>query len=119
MGRFLLGAGLLAGLLIAGIGLNLYLENVCTPMHSQIQQAADQGYPQGAALTRQAHRRWQRLRPVLSVFFDHGPMEQIDEAFAQLLSCREPETFSTTSVVLARRLSALADTHRPSLENIL
>lgn len=119
MGRFLLGVGILTLFLAAGLWINHHIGTICQPLSQDLQAAATQDLDAGKTLTQKAHSRWQQHRRLLAVFFDHAPMERIDEGFSQLALCKNPDDFTATCAGLSRQLAALDSTHRPSLENIL
>ena len=119
MGRFLLGVGILAFFLTAGLCINSYISNTCDPIERDLALAAVESFEKAEALTAQAAQKWQEKRPLLAVFFDHAPLSAIDEDFAQLAVCRDEDAFFTTCAALEKKLCALSGTHKPTIENIL
>ena len=118
MGRFFLGVGLLGVFLSVGIWINAWIGSICSPLEQTLQTAATQEPTEATTLAQQAKAQWEQRRSILSVFFDHAPIEAIDSGFAQLILCREKADFAAKCVLLQGQLAALNSTHRPSLENI-
>ena len=85
--RSWLGIGLLAALLLAGLGAGYLTESFHQPTAQYLEQAADaalQGNSEGAvSLTRQAQLRWRKYWKRTAAVTDHNPMDQIDDLFAQ------------------------------------
>ena len=119
MGRFLLGIGILGAFLGFGIWINAQIGNICKPLEQTLQAAATQELEEAAALTQQANTQWKKSRALLSVFFDHAPIEAIDSGFSQLSLCKEKADFAAKCILLQHQIAALNSTHRPTIENIL
>lgn len=126
MGRFLLGVGLLLGLLALSLGVFLAAQQMHVPVSEKLEtaaQAALEGDLDEALL--QAHRArqlWERKWHGTAAFSDHAPMDEIDSLFAQL------ETYGQIGrgadmAALCTRISqlihAIAEAQSPSWWNIL
>ena len=119
MGRFLLGLSILTLFLTAGLFINAYIGSTCNPLIADLEIAVTEPLANAEKRAEQAAQKWQRKRPLLAVFFDHAPLSSIDEGFAQLAVCKDEDDFFTTCAILREKLSALASTHKPTVENIL
>lgn len=65
---------------------------------------------------------WERRRDFRAALADHTPLEEIDGLFAEMTifaASEERTEFARTCAALARRMEAMADSHRASWWNIL
>lgn len=92
-------------------------------MLRQAEAAAMEGELETAsALSRQARAAWEEGRSFSAVFADHGPMEEIDDAFSRLetyCAAGWEVEFSALCAELTQKLQAMGDAHGLDLWNIL
>lgn len=85
MKRFLLGVGILLGLVAAGILTTRVINRIQQPVGAFLEQAAEASdWDRAESFSRQARDRWDRYRDLSAAVTDHTPMEQIDALFGQL-----------------------------------
>lgn len=126
MKRSWIGAALLAVLLIAGGCVTWAMGNIHSPISRELESAAqyalEEDWTQAEALEKNANTAWQKSRDFSACFADHDPMEEIDEAFAQLevyARCREEVAFAAEAAQLARKVQAMGEAHGLLWWNIL
>ena len=69
-----------------------------------------------------AKAEWERRQKIRAALADHTPLEEIDGLFAEMTvfaASEEQTEFARTCAALARRMKALADSHKASWWNIL
>ena len=126
MGRFWLGAGLLAALLALGLwtsGAMVRLhEDLAVDLDRAAQAAQSGDWQEARARALSAGGQWERQRRKAAALADHTPMEDIDALFAQAeVFGRQEETadFAAACAELSMRLRAMGDAHTPQWWNLL
>ena len=126
MKRVWFGAGLLAVLLLGGLLSGRWMTRNQQPLADLMEQAAQaamaEEWDQALTLSGQAENAWRRQRDLAAAFADHGPMEEIDESFAELKvfsQSREQIHFASACMALSRKLEAMGEAHRLVWWNLL
>ena len=82
MGRFKIGAGLLAVLLALAVGTQLGMKAAQQPVAQSLAEAMEQvqreHFPEAEALVAQARQQWDRTRTFRAALADHQCLEDID-----------------------------------------
>ena len=88
MGRFKIGAGLLAVLLALAVGAQLGMKAAQQPVAQSLAEAMEQvrreHFPEAEALVAQARQQWDRTRTFRAALADHQCLEDIDSQLAML-----------------------------------
>ena len=126
MKRSWIGAVLLAALLLGSLLVTKAMVTSHETVETQLLQAADLvsagDWNQAEIRFQQAAADWNRKAHMRGCFADHGPVEQIDAAFAALAAYargRDTLTFSATCRSLARQVAAVGEAHKPVWWNLL
>lgn len=124
MGKYWLGASLLAVLLLFGIWVFIDTDQTLLPIADALEQASEQvlsgEMSSGVALAQGAMQRWNARWHATAVFADHAPMDEIDGLFAQLDSYRTwPEQYAACCARIAQLIYAMAEAHSPAWWNVL
>lgn len=124
MRRFILGASLLAVLLMGCLGVWWRMESVHRPVTDELIRAAELSRSGNgdAAVETVLHARelWEKHWRFTAAFADHGPMEQIDDLF-YALDAYDPGTadYAACCLQLAQRTEAMAKDHALNWWNLL
>ena len=126
MKRMWIGAALLAVLLLGGLLSGRFMARTHGPLEEVLEQAAQAAltdqWEMAEELSGRAEAAWRQRRNLAAAFADHSPMEEIDEAFAELAvfaRSREAVHFAVTCRSLGRKMAAMADAHSLAWWNIL
>ena len=124
--RFFFGVILLILLFAIGIAAGLGMRTVHHPAEKLLEQARElalSGDLSGAiALSEQAEDRWQKSWAFTAATADHGPMDDVDQLFAELsVYARAEDTahFAACCGQLSVLLRAMYDAHSLTLWNLL
>lgn len=122
MGRFKIGAGLLAVLLALAVGTQLGMKAAQQPVAQSLAEAMEQvqreHFPEAEALVAQARQQWDCTRTFRAALADHQCLEDIDSQLAMLaVWVREQEKadFSALCADTLLRLKAVAEAHALNL----
>lgn len=126
MSRFRIGIGLLIGLLILGIAVQIGTRRMQEPVAAALKRAQISAmagdWENADAMAATAAQRWQDGWRRAAALADHEPMEDIDGMMAQLsvfAAGREEWEFAALCAELSRRVEAMADAHAFHWWNIL
>lgn len=126
MKRCYFGAVLLAALLAAALGATCVVDRCQSPVAEALTSGAEafQNREPDAGKSRvmDARLRWVRCRSVTAALVDHGPMEAVDAAFAQLevyIRTGDWDTAAALCADLSSQVEAIVDSHRPNWWNLL
>ena len=126
MKRSLFGFILLVVLLLLSLGVTALMARLHEPIAMDLAQAAERisggDWAGAVALAEKARRAWEQVEPLSACFADHGPMEEINQEFAQLEVygfSREPMAFAAACGSLAEKVQAMSDAHGLHWRNIL
>lgn len=126
MKRLWIGAGLLAVLLLLGIGSTLAMERIHNPVARQLDsacQAALSGHWQEARiLAAGAKGHWESYKEFAACITDHEALEAADAQFARLdvlERIRESAAFAAVCAELSAMFDALADMQDFNLWNMM
>lgn len=124
MGRFCLGTGLLAALLILGLYVSSAANSTLLPIADKLDQAADQilagETQQGHSLANTAKNQWQHHWHRTAAYADHEPMDEIDGIFSQLTGFYQKDAhYAACCAKLAQLIRAVAEAHSPTWWNLL
>jgi len=118
-GRELIGAVLLAVLLLGGIGSSLWLrrhhEGLAENMADAAWYALSRDWDRAGQTTAKAMEDWQHRWKLCAVFLDEELMARIDVGFAQLsvyAAQRDTGQYAAVCRELAQELQIIADAHR-------
>lgn len=123
MKHLYLGLGILVVLLILGLlGLFLLTHNL-----EQAALALDQAYAQAMKGRNQeareaalyARSRWESLYGLTASLVDHGPLDEVNRAFAELESQEDPKELAKNCRVLSCLVRGIARREKPLYYNIL
>ncbi len=124
MKRSWFGAAILLFLLATGLGVSIAMKNIHRPAAEKLDQAAIQAVRGDWAGAREAAQeageQWQKWSTFRDCFADHGPMEDIDSAFARLgvLSAQgDMAEFAALCAELSKKVEDMSDAHVLSLGN--
>lgn len=122
MGRFKIGAGLLAVLLALAVGTQLGMKAAQQPVARSLAEAMEQvqreHFTEAEALVARARQQWDRTRTFRAALADHQCLEDIDSQLAMLaVWVREQEKadFSALCADTLLRLKAVAEAHTLNL----
>lgn len=122
MGRFKIGAALLAVLLAAALGaqsgMQAAQEPVAQALTAALEQVQQEHYPQAQALVAQAQETWDGTRAFRAALADHQWLEDIDSQLAMLavwVQEQEKADFSALCADTLLRLKAIAEAHTLNL----
>ena len=122
MGRFKIGAGLLAVLLALAVGTQLGMKAAQQPVAQSLAEAMEQvqreHFPEAEALVARARQQWDRTRTFRAALADHQCLEDIDSQLAMLaVWVREQEKadFSALCADTLLRLKAVGEAHALNL----
>lgn len=126
MNRFRIGMGILAGLLILGIAVQIGTRRMQEPVAAALKRAQISAmagdWETADSLAAAAAQRWQDGWRRTAALADHEPMEDIDGMMAQLpvfSAGREAWEFAALCGELSRRVEAVADAHAFHWWNVL
>ena len=126
MGRFWLGAALLAALLILGLWIGRTTDWSHETISKMLDMAAEQvmagDTAEGLATAQAARRRWHRGWNATAAIADHAPMDEIDGLFAQLEiygQLRSPMELAAVCARLSALVSAMGEAHQLTWWNLL
>jgi len=126
IGRELVGAILLAVLLLLGLLSAWDMGSTHTAISRQMEDAAwyalTGDWESARLASDSARSQWEAHRGVSSVLADHTPMEEIDALFARIgisSAAREAEEFAAACAELSRHVMAMGEAHRLSWQNLL
>ena len=126
MKRIWFGAGLLALLLILSIFTGNLMCGIWQHQAKNLSRAAelatDGDWAAADALLEEFAREWDRRQFLVAALFRHEEIDGISSLFAQLKvfsDARRAVSFGSTCAALSELLSALGQSHRFSLENLL
>lgn len=123
MKHLYLGLGILAVLLILGL-LSLFLltdrlESAALILNEAYAQAV-KGRPQEARETAlHARGRWEAMYGLTASLVDHGPLDEVNRAFAELEAQEEPGDLAGTCRALSCLIRGIARREKPLYYNIL
>ena len=124
--RFILGIGILLLVLSLAIGAAMGMRAIHRPAEAALSQAAELtlagNFEQAVPLAKGAYSRWQKYRGVTAAFADHGPMDDTERLFQEMLiyaQTGEQPHFAACCSQLSAMLKAIYETHGFSLKNIL
>ena len=110
-GRELIGAILLAVLLLTGLGVSAYMGEQQEETAALLEDAAWEGlcrdWDAAGSLLENARSRWQKDWKLAAVTGDHSPLEEIDALFSQLriyAAQRESGEFAAACRALATHI---------------
>lgn len=125
MKRSIFGISLLVVLLILSLGVTWLMARIHEPIAKELEQAAelisDGDWAGATALAEKARKSWEQVEPLSACFADHGPMEEINQEFAQLEVygfSREPMAFAAVCGSLAEKMQAMSDAHSLQWRNL-
>lgn len=125
MGRSRFGAGLLAALLLLGLGSQRMLLRRQAPIREALDQTAQAAYTgdwsaAGESLAR-AKTNWATYRDLGVVFTHHAALEAVDARFAvlEILLAQEDSLCAATAAQLYQQVEALEESHRLTWRNLL
>ena len=124
--RELMGLGILAALLIAGL-LSAWNQNrqhraMANVMEDSTWLALSGQWENAKESASAARQNWEKGWRFRAAFADHGPIEEIDSLFRELTvysAAGERTEFSRTCTLLAEKLEAMASSARLSWWNVL
>ncbi len=126
MGRFWLGAGILAVFLVLGFWVGAAIDDVHQDISQTLDTAAQQtlsGDPEGGlALAQQAHEAWNTNWHRTAAVADHAPMDEIDGIFAQAFAYGQAgrsQDFAACCARLSGLVAAVGEAHRFNWWNLL
>lgn len=124
--RELTGFALLALLLLGGLltawDMSRQHETLSVMLEDSAWLALTGQWENARKTAQDAKSDWERRRNLRAALADHTPLEEIDGLFAEMTifaASEERTEFARTCAALARRLEALADSHKASWWNIL
>lgn len=126
MGKFWLGAGLLAALLLG----SLWLGGKMTDTHEQLAKTLESAADTATAgdvdaalrIAQETRDQWQRIWHKVAAVADHAPMDEIDSLFAQLQIYGDlgaQAEFAACCSRVAQLLQAVGEAHALSWWNLL
>lgn len=125
MKRTVFGFSLLAVLLVLSLAVTWLMARIHEPIAEDLTQAAvlatGGDWAKAMELADRAREDWERLEPVSACFADHGPMEEINQEFAQLEvygASGEPMAFAAACGSLAEKMQAMSDAHSLQWRNL-
>lgn len=126
LSRELIGAGLLLGLLIFGLGCSFAMPRSHARLARQLDDAGwaalSEDWNTALTLSADAREDWNRRWKAVAAVADHSPMEEIDTLFRQLSvygALRTGEDFASICAALSARVAAMGDSHKLSWWNLL
>lgn len=126
MGRFRIGAALLAILLAAGLWAQGRMMAVHMPIADAMEAAADAAmsgsWEEAESHVRTAQSKWLDARLLTAALADHQPLEDIECLLAQLpvyAASDQPDSFAAACRDAARKIRAVADAHHLHWETFL
>ena len=124
--RFILGIGILLLVLSLAIGAAMGMRAIHRPAEAALSRAAELtlagNFEQAVPLAKDAYSRWQKYRGVTAAFADHGPMDDTERLFQEMLiyaQTGEQPHFAACCSQLSAMLKAIYETHGFYLKNIL
>ena len=123
MKRIWIGLVLLLGLLAMGILTMRYTDRQLQGMSETLKQASETGdWSMAIALAEAAQKDWQRKWGLMAVLSDHGKMDTVDGAFAQIKvyqRYKDKTSHASTCALLSEELRDLAENHKLTWRNLL
>jgi hypothetical protein len=126
MGKFWLGAGLLALFLALGLWVSSVMDTVHMDISQDLSEAAELtlagDMEQGYFLAQQAQAQWEKKWHGSACVADHAPMDEIDGLFAQLPVYRQaeqPGDFAACCTRLSMLVAAMSEVHSLTWWNLL
>ena len=126
MWRFVLGIGLLLGLLLLCLGVSVFAERMHQPVCSGLETAAQlilAGDTAGCNVQiHQAKQQWEKKWHRTAAFSDHTPMDEVDSLFAQLeIYGMQGDAVRTAALChgISQRIRAIAEAQAPTWWNLL
>ena len=124
MKRVWIGAGLLAVLLALGLLAGAAMERWLTPGAERLERAGalalEGRWEEAEELAEEVEEDWEDRRWLVTALTDHEIIEGIDSALAELEAygcARDAEAYDALCRVLARRIEAAGQAHKPTGEN--
>ena len=124
MKRVWIGAGLLAVLLVLGLLAGSAMERWLTPGAERLEQAGDLAlagrWGESREIVEEVEEDWEDRRWLVTALTDHEIIEGIDAALAELDAygrTRDADAYNALCQVLARRIEAAGQAHKPTGEN--
>ena len=124
MKRSWMGAGLLVVLLAAGLTITWRMTRIHEPIAASLTAAGEAAlagdWTKAEFLSAGAERFWQDNKVFRACFADHGPMEEVEAAFAQLkifLRTQEATAFAAACGETAQKAKAMGEAHSLRWEN--
>ena len=126
MWRFLLGIGLLLGLLALGLSVTLFARTMYDPVTQDLEAAENAalsgGLGEAMAYVRKARQLWDSRWHKTATFTDHAPMDEIDSLFSQLECCGKAGSSGDMAALCARvnqLIKAITEAQIPTWWNFL
>ena len=126
MGRFLIGVGLLAAMLLLGVLVMFCMDRANMPISQLLEDAARTALAgdleQGVFIARKAQKQWKHSWHTIASFSDHAPMDEIDSLFAQAAvygQVGNTEDFASHCTRLAMLIEAVGEAHSLNWWNLL
>lgn len=126
MKRSWIGLAMLAILLASALGVSWAMREIHTPITRRLEQAADDAlagrWDKARDQAQRAEAAWEDWSNLRGCFADHGPIEEVEAAFAELEAYGEAHQageFAAACRGLARKVTAMGDAHGLSLRNLL
>ena len=111
MKRCWFGAAALILLLVLGLILSLPMARFWEELGQEIALAAED-----PAIAEEVYKKWNSRRTLAAVLCDHAQLEAIEENFRALSA--DPENTREICLRISAQLHSLAQSQRPTLENI-
>ena len=123
MKHLYLGLGILLVLLVLGL-LSLFLlthnlEKAALSLDQASAQARQGRDLEARETALYARSRWERLYGLTASLVDHGPLDEVNRAFAELEALEDPQELAKTCRVLSCLISGIARREMPLYYNIL
>lgn len=126
MWRFLLGVGLLLGLLALGLSVTMFARTIYDPVTQALEAAENAalegGLREAMDYARSARQLWDNRWHRTAAFTDHGPMDEIDSLFSQLEACGKSGQGGNMAALCARvhqLICAISEAQLPTWWNFL
>ena len=124
MKRVWIGAGLLAVLVALGLLAGWAMEGWLTPGAGKLERAGDLAlegrWEEAEELVEEVEENWEDRRWLVTALTDHEIIEGIDAALAELDAYGrtwDADAYNALCQVLARRIEAAGQAHKPTGEN--
>ena len=124
MKRVWIGAGLLAVLLVLGLLAGAAMERWLTPGAGRLEQAGalalEGRWEEAREIVEDVEEDWEDRRWLVTALTDHEIIEGIDAALAELDAygrTRDADAYNALCRVLAKRIEAAGQAHKPTGEN--